>query len=611
MKSLTSLVRCILEDIQYGCGTSTTRDLETITRRFEHEGVSFLTITLPNFAKDFERSLERRKVDSSDFAGFGRVRSGAFPKFLQGLLSLVFDSTTGVLLDDPNVCAISDIRQVCLMFKKIQLECSERRTKAAYAQFIETENELIRAEDGLKPELLLKFKRMSHVIWGGLPGDPSIFEEIEGKICSNDHLPKHGPGATADRISGNRKYDLLRWHTRLEPYFPFDLFGVIRPDMVLEGLGAIEFIDPDAEQPVRVISVPKTLKSPRIIALEPTCVQYTQQSLLELLVPSIEKHPITKGAVNFTRQSFNRDLARLSSRGSSVYATLDLSEASDRVSSALVYDMLSSVPILRDAIMACRSTKADVPGHGVIPLSKFASMGSALCFPIESMFFYTLIMLAMHEAQNIRPSKTSVKTLKKGVRVYGDDLIVPVDMVHSIIAILQAFGLKVNESKSFWNGKFRESCGMDAYDGQCVTPTYVRLVPPSDRRHVHEIVSWVSLSNQLYKRGYWRASQHCREVVESALKRKLPLLHSLSAGLGLHTFKEWVEIHGWDKQLHRFKTWAPVFTSKPRPSRIDGYGALLKFFLKRMDEPFQDKDHLKRAGRPLHAHIKVRVVPSL
>jgi len=214
----------------------------------------------------------------------------------------------------------------------------------------------------------------------------------------------------------------------------------------------------------------------------------------------------------------------------------------------------------------------------------------------------------MHEAQNIRPSFASIKRMKEGVRIYGDDIIVPVDMVHSVMTHLEAYGLKVNSNKSFWNGKFRESCGMDAYDGQSVTPTYVRSMPPTDRQSAHEIVSWTSLSNQLYMRGYWRAARFCREVVEQALKSVLPLVSRLSAAIGLHTFKEWKQITGWDKLLHKFVIRAPTFSAKPRPSRLDGYGALLKFFLKRSELPTDDKDHLKRAGRPLHAHIKVRGV---
>ncbi len=613
MKSLTLLVRCMLEDIEHGCGTSTKRDLRTILLRVEHEGESFLTITLPAFARDFERSLEIGKIDSNMFVGFKTQKHGPLPRFLGGLVSLVFDSTTGVLLDEPNVCAIADIRQICLMFKKVKLECAEKRTRATFAKFIETEHELACKEATLSPSLREEFRKFSRLIWGDATLDRSkpvkVFAEIEERLSSYDHVPKHGPGATAEHISGNRKYDLLLWHTRLEPLFPFDLFGLTRPDLAMGGV-TTQFVEPDAELPVRVISVPKTLKEPRIIAVEPVCNQYTQQSILEMLVPAIQTHPLSRGSVNFTSQSPNQQLARIASEGVRNLATLDLSEASDRVLCSLVNDMLDGLPNLREAVMACRSTRADVPGFGIKTLSKFASMGSALCFPIESMVFYTIMLLGMHRAQNIRSSYSSILKMKDDVRVYGDDLICPVDMVQPIIDLLEAFGLKVNRNKSFWTGKFRESCGMDAYDGKCVTPTYVRESAPDGRQHGERIVSWTSLSNQLFMRGYWRAAQFCAGLVESVLKQKLPLLNRRSQGLGLHSFKDWSTVSAWDKHLHRFVTRACVFVSNPRPSRIDGYGALMKFFLKRGEEPFLDKNHLIRAGRSLHAHIKVKRVPS-
>lgn len=615
MKSLTLLVQSLLEDIEQGCGTSTTRDFVTITRRVEHEGLAFLTLTLPRFCQDFERSLEESKIDSSRFFGFKRQKRGALPRFLGGLLSLVFDSQTGVLLDSPNVCAIADIRQICLMFKKVKLECSVERTEATYDQFVKTEHELTCKEASLSSSLREEFKSISRLIWSDSNLDRPIFQAIETRIQNYDHMPKHGPGATAERISGNRKYDLLRWHTRLEPWFPYDLYGCNRPDMVIDGQDSVEFVDPDAELPVRVISVPKTAKGPRIIAIEPVAMQYTQQSLLEILVPALEQHPHTRGAVNFTSQSINRAIAISASKEQNL-ATLDLSEASDRVLCSLVSDMLDGLPNLRDAIMACRSTRANVPGRGILHLSKFASMGSALCFPVESMVFYTILQLAIHRASNTRPCFNSIQSIKQVVRVYGDDLVCPVDMVHTVIAYLESFGLKVNAHKSFWNGKFRESCGMDAYDGACVTPTYVRELAPNGRQDCERIVSWTSLCNLLYKRGYWRAADYTRKVVESALGRKLRLVSDESAGLGLHSLpSDWYQrvttsISGWCNDMQRFVTVAPVSISRPRPSKLDGYGALMKYFLKRGDDPFLDSKHLMRSGRPLHAHIKVRKVPS-
>ncbi len=49
------------------------RDLETIRSRVKHQGVSFLTITLPNSYKDFERSVEVGYIDSTVSELFGNT----------------------------------------------------------------------------------------------------------------------------------------------------------------------------------------------------------------------------------------------------------------------------------------------------------------------------------------------------------------------------------------------------------------------------------------------------------------------------------------------------------------------------------------------------------
>ena len=116
MKSHIALLKQLLNDISNWCCTSTSRDFETVTRRLEHEGNSFLTITLPAFCQDFERGLELGRVSSSSFCGFHKRR--ALPQFLGGLLRMVFDSESGVLLKETNIHAIFAIRQFCLFFQK-------------------------------------------------------------------------------------------------------------------------------------------------------------------------------------------------------------------------------------------------------------------------------------------------------------------------------------------------------------------------------------------------------------------------------------------------------------------------------------------------------------
>jgi hypothetical protein len=70
MKSLTLLWNTIAHELAVGCCTSAHRDIETVAERSKNEGLSFLTITLPSFAKDFERCLELGKMDDSLFSSF-------------------------------------------------------------------------------------------------------------------------------------------------------------------------------------------------------------------------------------------------------------------------------------------------------------------------------------------------------------------------------------------------------------------------------------------------------------------------------------------------------------------------------------------------------------
>jgi len=608
MKSLTWLLECILQDCSIRCGTDTHRDFVTLSRRVEHEGISFLTITLPNFCKDFERSLEQEFVDPTAFVGFHKA--GALPRFLGGLLGLVFDREDGTLLDDPPEWVIQAIRQICLVCKKIHLECSHQRTKEAFDGFVQCENDIRRTFQSALPwgtpgkgdphnrqELWERIRKDYKPVLKGLGNrrqysargrssyeDPyHLFGVVADVVWSNvlaraqldvenaEVRPRHGPGATAERITGNQKYVHKRWHSRLEPYFPFTAFGIVSLNALDEEstLADLDIVEPGAEQPVRVISVPKTLSAPRIIAIEPVCMQYTQQALASTIVKSIEKHPLTAGHVNFSDQSINRELALVGSKTQDI-GTLDLSEASDRVHLELVKRLLQTVPALRDAVLACRSTSAEVPGYDTpVVLEKFASMGSALCFPIEAMVFYTICLVARLRDPSVPITSRSIYNASRGLYVYGDDLIVPADEVPAVAATLELFGLKVNTRKTFRNGKFRESCGMDAYNGVQVTPVYLRRMPPCDRRDTEALVSFVSFANQLYKNGWWRTARRVREEV-AKLFGNLPHVQETSPCLGWYSFLGTMSVTRYERDLQR-----PVvkgYVVKPQepeiPSRV-------------------------------------------
>lgn len=607
VKSLMWLVSCMLKDISIRCRTDTSRDFKYISRRVEHEGSSFLTITLSSFARDFERSLELGCIGPDMFVGFHQPnRHMPFPAFLQGLVGRVFDGS-GRLLSDPDVEAIRCIRQICLMWKKIQLPCSKERIDAAFDQFIQCDSEVPTRPCDYPPRLLSRFREVSQVLWS------HTLTRVDEIIADGEAMrPKHGPGATAQRISGNGKYVLKEWHTRLEEAFPFTGYGLaslnqLEEDPFLEG---VVFREPEDETPVRVIQVPKTLKTPRIIAIEPVCMQYTQQAVLEHLVDYLESRPLTAGHVNFTDQSINQRLA-LSGSKDGGYATLDLSEASDRVSLVLVEEMLSAPGLkhLKHAILACRSTRADVPqGDGVktIHLNKFASMGSALCFPIESMVFYTICLTAMLDELNLPVTHENLLDMREHVWVYGDDIIVSTDKVLVVLDWLSSFKMKVNTNKSFWTGRFRESCGMDAFAGEAVTPVYLRRMPPEDKRSSAEVVSFVAFANQLYKNGYWYTARAVRVEVEAILG-PLPHVLDTSPVLGWESYcNSRFTFQRFSRDLHRPEVKGYVIKAKPEKDVLDGYPALLKGFLKRGDQPTVDKKHLQESVLSARADIKPR-----
>jgi hypothetical protein len=289
--------------------------------------MSFLTITLPSFAKDFERSLELGYVDPQLFLNF--KKNGAIPAFLQGLLGRIFcqetgrinDVTTGTTpIDSPAYYAslVDSIRQICLAFKKVKLACTSERTNRSLESFVENERSfnvfpLPKEDDDF-------FKSVSFVLWSDLLRDLRV----------SDLTPKHGPGATAERLSGNQKYVWRYWYDRLEPYFPLidTAFPVLSGEMcvISEELKNVSIVVKDDEFPSRVVTVPKTLKGPRVIAIEPCCMQYAQQAISTELVKRLERGRFTSGHINFRDQTINGSLA-LSSSADGQLATIDLSDA--------------------------------------------------------------------------------------------------------------------------------------------------------------------------------------------------------------------------------------------------------------------------------------------
>lgn len=547
------------------CGAKTQpRDLVTLRTRTKHEGLSFLTITLSDFDVELTTALSQGQIDPTQFRAFRK--RGLIPAFLQGIVCQVFDKQTGRIKDGEITPSIKALRQLTRCFKKINVNCTPQRQKKAIAAYVSDEQDL---KKSIEQTDKVKFLSVSRILWG------TMFRDFK---CEGV-LPKHGPGMTADVKKQNSKYAFNNtWHNRLEPYFP--LLGNAISGLCPDNLYYNRFraVKPSQELPVSVITVPKTLKTPRIIAMEPACMMFTQQAIKKFLYETLERSILTAGHLNFSDQTVNQRLA-LSSSSDERFATLDLSSASDRVQYALAIRMFDYNPELKRAIIATRSTRAQLPDKSIVTLRKFASMGSALCFPVEAMYFYTICIAALLEHRGLPVTYRDICNVSRDIYIYGDDIIVPTDAAPIVASTLQKYHCKVGLTKSFWTGKFRESCGMDAYDGRDITPIYIRqLAPRNTKECATSFISWVAMTNQLQLAGYSGTTRFLRSFLERRSGRTLPNVTAECEGLGW--LDGTVKCQRWNhqKSLGQVKTFVPY--SPMQKDRIDGHPALLKSLLK-------------------------------
>jgi len=565
--------------------------------------MSFLTITLPAFGKAFERALDAGSVSSTMIAGFASDRRG-LPRFLGGFLRNVFDEH-GALLDSTPllVDSIDAIRQLTGMFAKIELPCTDARTARAIRGYVDADQDTGNWDDTAHAEILQDLTRVSTLLFG------SALARLDKAIWDGDVTPKHGPGAVAERLRGNAKFDLVEWPERLERVFRYAEYAT--PSLGHEfnyraRLDRVQFQPEEQERPSRMCLVPKTLKSPRVIAAEPAALQYMQQAIAGRLVPLLETSPVVGPMIGFTDQLPNQELARQGSRNGDL-ATLDMSEASDRVSVRQVNAVLARFPWVMEAVHATRSRSVELPDGSIHRIRKFASMGSALCFPMEAMAFLAAVFVGIERAtasqrraSHLTPG--DIKSFHGAVRVYGDDIIVPVGCVDEVIKVFTLLGWKTNADKSFWTGKFRESCGGDFYDGHWVTPVRVRRMIP---RHLSDstadVVSLVSLRNQLYERGWWKTAGYLDRLIGGILPH-YPVVAKTASVLGRVSYLVNNVGERWNLDLHVPEVKGYVVRPKIPRSNASGEGLLLKCLL----ASYESSDHLEFAGRPVAVDMKLR-----
>jgi hypothetical protein len=518
-----------------------------------------------------------------------------YPEFLKGLWGLIFNED-GTLKGDCDVEALLFLRQIYYLAKKAKLDCPKDLIADEVRDFLmvdralpEPEKFWTTTEAYLSPEVYQGFHRSETYKAKALALGIELkaflvnLDTVSGVISSTlgPYRPeewsfRHGPGVVSERKGLVNKYQFVNWSDRLESVFPIADHGFYNYHSWGRHLLSDESIS-SHEPTSRMISVPKTLTKPRLIAAEPTEHMWCQQNIWHYFCTRVQESWIAK-FIRFRDQTRNQDLCKRASLDGTL-ATLDLSSASDRVSCHFVGQLFGGNLGLLEALRATRTQcitqnlAHDVPD--VIPLKKFSTMGNACTFPVESIGFLAVALAAVATVRRLRVTRETLLALSEEVAVFGDDLVVPMDSRELVCQALEVLDFKVNTKKSFWNGNFRESCGVDAYRGVDITPVYWRNLTSCEPE---SIVSALEVRNSFYKRGYWATAEYLASTIPRV---GIPAVKVDSGVFGFAAFAG-ASLRGLfrrvNKFLHRDEVQVLSVSSRRKISEVNDDSVLLQFF---------------------------------
>jgi len=347
-----------------------------------------------------------------------------------------------------------DAQAVALLKKNDMLpHNADSLVQGCYDTFYKCEMECFRANVRLYPLFdgasASPYQRRLSVFFGQAR---KIISDILGP-CPDLLDGRHGPGSTygdrgryttvADKMSSDPTLTSDAWP------FLFQWSGTLWAKSTVSSEKELKFVRGN-----RFTTVPKDMTKRRGICIEPSINVFYQLGLGSAIRSRLDRYGLNLNEAS----DKHRRLAREASNNG-LFATLDLSNASDTVCRNLVKLLLPArwFQMLDDL----RSKRTFINGRWVL-LEKFSSMGNGFTFELETLIFAALT--------------AAVTGGRIGVDVFafGDDLIFDSAFSDDVVSMLRFCGFTPNMSKTFVSGPFRESCGGDFFDGQAVRPFYLK-----------------------------------------------------------------------------------------------------------------------------------------
>lgn len=233
-------------------------DLRTMRNRFDSEGVSFLTKSLPKLGKALDKALHSESPLL--VSGFKLIPSTSIPLFLGWLFREVF-MDNGYVRSDPNITALKDLRQLLYFSYKLSLPYDYETERSVIESFIATEQELSNTEFPAWSDPVASKARL-------------FLSRVFDGFDVRDITPRHGPGAVATGEESGEKSNFSRIYSHVEQVYPFTDYFVLGPNQVSDQLDWIQSLEVLEQGTAKVVLVPKDSRGPRLISCEPLELQW-------------------------------------------------------------------------------------------------------------------------------------------------------------------------------------------------------------------------------------------------------------------------------------------------------------------------------------------------
>lgn len=628
-------------------------DLKRLTLYCQTRGLTLFTLDLPNLHTLLLRALESGRLQLEGPLSSAVSKKTKVPRLFSGLWLRVFDKDA-CLKTEADVNAIFFLECLCTLGSKIAVDCSSDRVKTTMENYYDIEDQIkaptLRwdCDDYLTSDIHIntslgeccRINRIDFPLFqweeeGEQPGLRRLLDNVQQVadilIGSFDHFNasmfshmmhlddrksgfKHGLGAVSERLENSEKSNFPNWPDKLEHVYSYaDVATTTATDYVYPSR---------TEVASRLICVPKTAKGPRLIAAEPTSHMWCQQGMRAFLEQQLSRS-FGSWFIDFKNQQLSGNLVLKASLDRKL-ATVDLSDASDRLSCWTVERIFRSNKSILDALHAAR-TRLLEDNISQVPkllfLKKFATQGTATTFPVQSIVF---LCIALGCCLDNDISIASIAKLRNQVRVFGDDIIIPRHGYVRLCNVMHTLGLKVNVAKSYINGHFRESCGTNGFRGYDVTPVKPKTLVADSPASCQAVVD---TSNNLFNKGLWYASDSCRQLLPARFQRGIRIVAINETGFaGLTSFSGSDESHlnqRYNSRLHRYEVRVFASCETTRYRDMQGSHLLLDFVSRKHNHEHarivsKSRDFRKSRGNfrllwePLNTSARVHIEkPSL